>query len=396
MISDLPERPANWSKVRFDEISKNITDRVDKPKESGLDYYIGLEHLDTDEIRIKRFGSTKDVEATKFLCNKNDIIFGKRRAYLRKLAISDRDAVVSAHSMILRPNGNMIVDEFLPCFMQSSIFWKTAHSISEGSMSPTIKWKTLAKQEFWIPPKEEQKKIAEILWAIEDNIEKTEKLIATTEKLKRGLLNELLTKGIGHTKFKKTELGEIPEEWELVNVGDICWVDNGKRNAQDAVPDGQYILFDRSKTIKKSNKYIFDCEAVIIPGEGQDFLPRHFNGKFDLHQRAYAIGSNSTNKIIILYLYYWFLQHRKHFLTVAVGSTVKSLRMNHFTQFPLLLPRLQEQEQIVNIMKRIDNKLNINCNHLELLNRLKKKLTNEFMTGKIRVPVHDAVTVEAL
>ena len=67
MISDLPERPANWSKVRFDEISKNITDRVDKPKESGLDYYIGLEHLDTDEIRIKRFGSTKDVEATKHL-----------------------------------------------------------------------------------------------------------------------------------------------------------------------------------------------------------------------------------------------------------------------------------------------------------------------------------------
>ena len=212
---------SDWQKVKFDEIATIITDRIEKPIESGLKDYIGLDHLDTDCIRIKRFGSTEDVDATKFLCKKGDIIFGKRNSYLRKVAVSDRDAVVSAHSMVLRPTGNKIYPDFLPCFMQSSTFWKTAHSISEGSMSPTIKWKTLAAQEFWLPSIEEQKKISELLWSIEYNIQKTEKLIDTTEKLKQGLLNELLTKGIGHTRFKDSELGRIPEEWEVVKLGDI-------------------------------------------------------------------------------------------------------------------------------------------------------------------------------
>lgn len=189
MTSNLKNILPNWQKVRFDEIAEIVTDRIEKPTESGLSDYIGLEHLDTDCIRIKRFGSTEDVDATKFLCKKGDIIFGKRRAYLRKLAVSDREAVVSAHSMVLRPTGDKIYPDFLPCFMQSIIFWKTAHSISEGSMSPTIKWKTLAAQEFWLPSVEEQKKISDLLWSIEDNIQKTEKLIETTEILKQGLLN---------------------------------------------------------------------------------------------------------------------------------------------------------------------------------------------------------------
>ena len=159
--------------------------------------------------------ATQDTrDPTKFLCKKGDIIFGKRRSYLRKVAVTDRDAVASAHSMIIRPKGDLIVPEFLPCFMQSSIFWKTAHAISEGSMSPTIKWKTLAKQDFLVPTIEEQKKIAETLWSIEENIVKNECLVSTAEVLKKGLLNELLTKGIGHEKFKETEIGLIPEYWE--------------------------------------------------------------------------------------------------------------------------------------------------------------------------------------
>ncbi|MDD4249490.1 MAG: hypothetical protein PHT13_10325, partial [Methanosarcina sp.] len=88
MTSNLKNVHPNWQNVRFDEIAEIVTDRIEKPTESGLSDYIGLEHLDTDCIRIKRFGSTEDVDATKFLCKKGDIIFGKRRAYLRKLAVS--------------------------------------------------------------------------------------------------------------------------------------------------------------------------------------------------------------------------------------------------------------------------------------------------------------------
>ena len=222
MISELTKVPLGWEKVKFGDIAKNITARIDNPKESGLEDYIGLEHLDTDEIRIKRYGSPGEVEATKFLCKKGDIVFGKRRAYLRKLAVASRDAVVSAHSMVLRPKEEKVLTEFLPWFLQSSQFWKTAFAISEGSLSPTIKWKTLSVQEFWLPSRGEQKKIAEILWSIESNVEKLEVLIKVAQKLKKGLLEELLRKGISHKKFKKTELGEIPVDWQIVSLGEIC------------------------------------------------------------------------------------------------------------------------------------------------------------------------------
>jgi type I restriction enzyme S subunit len=122
MISELSKVPSQWKKVKFEDIIENITDRIDNPQEAGLSNYIGLEHLDTDGIRIKRYGSPNDVQATKFLCKKGDIIFGKRRAYLRKLAVTERDAVVSAHSMVLRPKAGKIYSDFLPWFLHSSQF----------------------------------------------------------------------------------------------------------------------------------------------------------------------------------------------------------------------------------------------------------------------------------
>ena len=213
MISELNKVPLGWQKVKFGDIAQQVTDRIDNPKESGLKDYIGLEHLDSDEIRIKRYGSPEEVEATKFLCKKGDIIFGKRRAYLRKLAVTEKDAVASAHSMVLRPKTGKIVPDFLPWFMHSTQFWKTAFAISEGSLSPTIKWKTLAVQEFWIPTKEEQKEISKILWAIELNIQHLEGLIQCGEELKNALLGKLLLSGIGHDKFKDSTIGTIPEEW---------------------------------------------------------------------------------------------------------------------------------------------------------------------------------------
>ena len=273
MSIDLKMVSSDWQKVRFDEISTVVTDRIDKPIESGLEDYIGLEHLDTDCIRIKRFGSTEDVDATKFLCKKGDIIFGKRNSYLRKVAISDRDAVVSAHSMVLRPMGNKIYPDFLPCFMQSSIFWKTAHSISEGSMSPTIKWKTLAAQEFWLPSIEEQKKISELLWSIEDNIQKTEKLIETTEILKQGLLNELLTKGIGHTRFKDSELGRIPEEWEVVKLEDLTTkIVDGVHKKPDYSEKG--IPFITIKNLTSSSGIDFEDVNYITEEQHFEYIKR--------------------------------------------------------------------------------------------------------------------------
>lgn len=406
MISNLTEVPPNWIKVRFDEIAENITDRIDKPNESGLEYYIGLEHLDTDQIRIKRFGSTEDVEATKFLCKKDDIIFGKRNAYLRKVAVTDRDAVVSAHSMVIRPKSDLIVPEFLPCFMQSSVFWKTAHAISEGSMSPTIKWKTLAKQEFWIPTIEEQKKIAEILWSIEENAEKNERLINTNEVLKKELLQELMTKGLEHKKFKETEIGVIPMDWNVVKMKVVCDVKTGSTpRTKNKDYWGGDILWMASGEVH--NKFIYDTDKKITQkGVDDTNLKLHppnsimmaLNGQGKTRGSVAVIKVPTTcnqslaclipNEGEISYLYLFYnLQRRYSEIRNYTGDKGREgLNLTIVKNMNIVLPTLDEQKKIADILELLDKSINKHSKHSGKLHKLKNKLTNNFISGKLIIP----------
>ena len=132
-------------------------------------------------------------------------------------------------------------------------------------------------------------------------------------------------------------------------MGQLCSIKSGKSDTKNAVEDGAYAFFDRSRTIKKSSRYLFDCEALIIPGEGAEFLPKHFIGKFDLHQRAYALYDYS-NRIDVRYLYYFLHHVSDYFPRVAVGATVKSLRLRHFEDLPVSLTSIPEQQRIVGIL----------------------------------------------
>jgi len=109
----------------------------------------------------------------------------------------------------------------------------------------------------------------------------------------------------------------------------VISIKNGKSNTVDSNSTGEFIFFDRSKEIKKSDKFLFDGEYIIVPGEG-DFTPKYFNGKFDLHQRTYAIKSNNTNKLLNKYLYYFLIKYSNNFKKYSVGSTVPSLRISSF------------------------------------------------------------------
>ena len=79
------------------------------------------------------------------------------------------------------------------------------------------------------------------------------------------------------------------KNWESKKLGEVCEIRTGNANTEDAVENGVYAFFDRSKIIKRSSTYLFDCESIIIAGEGATFLPKFYSGKFNLHQRAYAI-----------------------------------------------------------------------------------------------------------
>ena len=170
--------------------------------------------------------------------------------------------------------------------------------------------------------------------------------------------------------------------WNKKKLGELCLIKSGSSNTRDANDNGKYALFDRSKKIKKSNRFLFDCEALIIPGEGKEFLPKYYKGKFDLHQRAYAIHKFKP-ELNIQYLYYYLVYNKNYFSKVAVGATVKSLRQRHFDNFDVYYPSLEEQYRIIakldaafiGIDKIIDSK-KISVRNID---KLKKSILNKFL-----------------
>tara|TARA_R110001592_G_scaffold15411_1_gene67217 strand:- start:146 stop:1342 length:1197 start_codon:yes stop_codon:yes gene_type:complete len=174
----------SYTKVKFSDLVENIVEKV-VPKTCGLKKYIGLKHLDTKSLKIRRFGSASDIDGDKLKAYKGDFIFAKRNSYLKRVAIIDFEAVVSAHALVLRVKPENVNPDFLPFFMMSETFWTRAIEISVGSLSPTINWKVLAKQEFMLPSRSEQDRLVEVFKKMSVTLDSYWEVMHSLEKYKR-------------------------------------------------------------------------------------------------------------------------------------------------------------------------------------------------------------------
>ena len=143
---------------------------------------------------------------------------------------------------------------------------------------------------------------------------------------------------------------------------------------QDSVEDGQYPFFVRSENIERSNRYIFDGEAILIPGEGRlGDIYHYINGKFDFHQRVYKISgfedSNTDGKYILYYMQKNFKQHAMRF---TVKATVDSLRLPMLTDFDVVVPKIEEQRKISNLFANLDSLITLHQRECDLLVKTKK------------------------
>ncbi len=176
---------------RFDEIAINSTAKK-KPEESDRFCYIGLEHIEPGTFEISQWGADAAPVGEKLIMRKGDILFGKRRAYQRKVAIAPFDGIFSAHGMVLRPKEEVICKEYFPFFLSSDQFMDTAIRISVGGLSPTINWKDLQQQEFDLPSLKEQRRLADKLWAAYELKEAYKKMIAATDEMVKAQFIEML------------------------------------------------------------------------------------------------------------------------------------------------------------------------------------------------------------
>ena len=167
---------------------------------------------------------------------------------------------------------------------------------------------------------------------------------------------------------------------ELIGLLEVSSVTTGSSNTIDALEEGPYPFFDRSQVIKRSNKFLFDTEAVIVPGEGMDFIPRYTFGKFDLHQRAYAVIPKDN--IDGRYLYYAVLNNKRHFSQVATGSTVKSLRLKSFELMRIPFVDMELQKKISSVLASFDYKIDRLGRINDNLQHLLRSLYDELIVSK--------------
>ena len=205
------------AKYRFEQIAINCKEKK-KPTEEDRFTYIGLEHLDTGSLNVTRFGSDVAPIGEKLIMRKGDVLFGKRRAYQKKVAVAPFDGIFSAHGMVLRPKEDVVDKNFFPLFISSDYFLDAAIKISVGSLSPTINWRDLKDLEFEMPDLHTQKKLAEVLWAINNAIESYKKLISATDGLVKSQFIEMFGNPV------QNSMG-----WPLVKLEEcLIRIDSGK------------------------------------------------------------------------------------------------------------------------------------------------------------------------
>ena len=252
------------AKYRFDQIAINSTEKK-KPVEEDRFTYLGLEHLDSGTLKVTRFGSEVAPIGEKLVMHKGDVLFGKRRAYQKKVAIAPFDGIFSAHGMVLRPKENVIDKDFFPLFISSNYFLDAAIKISVGSLSPTINWRDLKELEFELPDMDSQRKLAEVLWSINDTMEAYKKLISATDELVKSQFMEQFGSYLGD----ETRCATVEQVCTVFADGD--WIeskdqaDDGIRLIQTGnVGNGVYLdKGERARYIDEETFARLNCTEVL-------------------------------------------------------------------------------------------------------------------------------------
>jgi type I restriction enzyme S subunit len=333
-------------------------------------------------------------------------------ATIGKPVILDMEACIHDGFVVFSELHTDTDSEYLFYVLQSkeSEFVGKKQTGTQGNLNTTIVGKTA----FALPSLSEQQRIVSILATCDDEIQKTDEIIAKSQQLKKGLMQQLLTKGIGHTKFKQTEIGEIAEEWELDRLGNCLLSDpqNGIYKDQsfygrgtsivriDDFYDGSftslsgfqrlelsdseiatYMLRPRDILVNRVNSLPFLGKAVIVPELAE---PTAFESNM-------MKITTRPDRLLPEYTIAWLCaEHAKaHFLSRAKRAVAQaSINQGDLCSLLVPVPTIAEQTEIIRVLQSAQEKLAREAEEKEQLTRLKKGLMQVLLTGKVRVKVN--------
>ena len=358
---------------KFDEIAFNSKAKK-LPEESDRQYYIGLEHLDTNSLYVSRWGSDVTPVGEKLLMKKGDVLFGKRRAYQRKVGIAPFDGIFSAHGMVLRPKEGVIDKDYFPFFISSDQFMERAVRISVGGLSPTINWKDLKEQVFDIPTLEEQKKLASKLWAAYKLREEYKRLLTATDEMVKSRFIEMFG-----------QVSDIAPRYEVKKLSDCCsYISDGSHfsPAEDSL--GLYPMLSVKDMTEKGFVYS-DCKYIskkdfdvlvsngcqphlndVLVAKDGSYFKYSFVVTEDKEQAilsSIAILRPKTDIIDPRYLAYYMLTDaviqlvEKNYLT---GTAIRRVILKGFKEIPTIIPPMALQKSFVAVLEQADKSKYLN------------------------------------
>ena len=353
------------AKYRFEQIATNCTAKKMPTEEDQLTY-IGLEHMDSGSLFVKRWGSAVPLKGVKLVMHKGDVLLGKRNAYLRRAAIAPHDGIFSAHGMVLQPRTDIIDKEFFPLFIASDYFFDTAVRISVGSLSPTVNWKDLRIAEFELPDMETQRKLASVLWSINDTIEAYKKLIAATDELVKSQFIEMFGDPVTN-----------PMAWEVMPLLDVGKCKNGMNfSTKDkgvsipclGVADFQNRLMISEKTPLSdislnempSEEYLLkDGDIVFVRSNGNKNLVGRsvlikFGGKTSTFSGFCIRFRKQTDRVDEQYLLHLLQMDAVRMILRGRGANVQNLNQQTLSAISVPLPPLPLQEQFAAFVHQSD------------------------------------------
>lgn len=354
-------------RYRFDQIAINSKVKK-KPVEEDKHHYIGLEHLDSGNLVVSRWGTDVAPKGEKLLMKKGDVLFGKRRAYQKKVAIAPFDGIFSAHGMVLRPNEEIVDKAFFPMFISSDYFLDTAIGLSVGSLSPTINWKDLARQEFELPSMDKQRELAQVLWAMEETKVGYQQLLADTEELVKSRFVEMFGDPVTN-----------PMKWPTKRFKDICTVGSSKRVYQSEQTSAGVPFLRVSDLISKIASNTETCDLYISEQQFNEFKQQGLvpnagdilvtargtlgqcyiikpEDKFYFQDGMISWVHTSEAEINPVYVSYLFDSQsiRQQIDRVVSGTTVAYLSIAQLSNFDILLPAIELQNQFADFVAITD------------------------------------------
>ncbi|EOP01814.1 restriction endonuclease subunit S [Bacillus mycoides] len=310
---------------------------------------------------------------------------------------------------------------FLKFFFESNSFQLMLSRLSAQSTRDYIGITSQKKLPIVLPSIEEQKKIVSILSSVEETIQRTEAIIEQTEQLKKGLTQQLLTKGIGHTKFKKTEIGEIPLGWEVKELVELAnsndryaftggpfgsnlkssdYTEDGVRIIQlQNIKDGYFANDYKIYTSESKANELFSCN--IYPGDiimakmaepvARACIIPNYSDRYLMASDGIRLSVDKT-KYITEYVTYAINApyFRQQAVNNSTGTTRLRIGLSTLRRLKILVPSIEEQEKIADILINVDRKIEKEQSKVLKLKELKEGLMQFLLTGKVRVKVDEA------